>query len=60
MSSSIENIDNLSAEEFLAPPKYDAVGVLMVFLTALIVGALSGVIIIVFSYFAVGQFPLET
>ena len=58
--SSIENIDNLSPEELLAPPKYDAIGVFMVFLTALIVWASSGIIIIVFSYLAIGQFSLET
>lgn len=58
--SSLENIDNLTPEELLGPPKYDAIGILMVFLTGLIVGVLSGVIIIVLAYFTIGRFSLET
>ncbi len=56
----IENIDNLSTEEFLGPPKYDAVGVFMIFLTGMIVGVVSGAIILLFALFAIRRFSLES
>ena len=60
MDTLVENLDNISAEELLAPPKYDAIGVLMVFLTSFIVGIVSGVIVILLAYFAIGKFSLES
>ncbi len=58
--SSLENIDNLSVEEFLGPPKYDGMGVMMVFLTGMIVGAIAGVIMLLLAYLAIGRFSLES
>jgi hypothetical protein len=60
MSTILENIDNLSEEELLGPPKYDAIGVFMVFLSAFITGVITGIIIIMLSYFAIGEFSLES
>ncbi len=56
----IENIDNLSAEEFLGPPKYDSIGVFMIFLTGMIVWVVSGAIILLFALFSIGKFSLES
>lgn len=36
MSTITENSDNLTTEELLGPPKYDTIGIFMVFLSALI------------------------
>ena len=58
--SSLENIDKLTPEELLGPPKYDAVGILMILLTELIIWVLSGVMIVMLAYFAIGNFSLET
>jgi hypothetical protein len=44
---------NFTPEELLGPPKYDPIGVLMTFLTSLIVGVVSGIIIMLASYFAI-------
>ena len=41
MSTITENIDNLTTEELLGPPKYDTVGLFMVFLSALITGVIA-------------------
>ena len=41
MSIITENIDNLSDEEVLGPPKYDAIGIFMVFLSTLITGVIT-------------------
>lgn len=60
MSTIAENTDNLSLEEFLAPPKYDAVGVFMVFLTSLIIGVLTGIMVVLLAYLAIGKFSLES
>jgi hypothetical protein len=60
MSSSTENIDSLSAEEILWPPKYDAMGVLMTLFTACIVGIIIGIIIILASYVTIWPFTLES
>jgi hypothetical protein len=56
----IENITTLHNEDFLAPPKYDATGVLMVFLASLIVGLAMGIIIVLASYVTIGPFTLES
>ncbi len=58
--SSIENIDNLTPEELISPPKYDAMSVLMAMITSLIVGVIVGVIILLFSFLALGKFSLES
>lgn len=60
MSTIIENIDNLTSEELLGPPKYDSIGMFMVFLSALITGVIAGVIVMLLSYFAIGKFSLES
>ena len=51
---------NFTPEELLGPPKYDPVGVLMTFLTSLIVGVVSWIIIMLASYFAIWRFTLES
>lgn len=38
MDTVVENLDNLSPEELLGPPKYDGVGILMVMLSSFMVG----------------------
>lgn len=60
MDTTIENLDNLSAEELLGPPKYDGMGVLMVLLMTFIVGMIAWVIVILLAYFAIGKFSLES
>ncbi len=60
MSTIAENIDSLTPEERLAPPKYDGLWVLMVLLTTLIVGAITGIMVILLAYFAIGKFSLES
>lgn len=51
---------NFTPEEILAPPRYDPMGLLMTFLTSLIVGVVSGIIIMLASFFAIGRFTLES
>jgi hypothetical protein len=60
MSIITENIDNLSDEEVLGPPKYDAIGIFMVFLSTLITGVITWVVVILLAYFAIGKFSLES
>jgi hypothetical protein len=60
MSTLTEDLDTPTPEEILAPPKYDAVGVAMVFITSLIVGIVAGIIVIVLAYLAIGNFSLES
>lgn len=56
---SSENLDNLSPEEILTPPRYDGLGVTMSIMSAFIVSIVSGVIILTFSYFLIGNLSLE-
>lgn len=58
--SSIENIDSLTPEELISPPKYEAMSVLMALITSLIVWIVVGVIILLFSFLALGKFSLES
>ena len=60
MESTAELGHNFSPEEILGPPKYDPIWVLMTFLTSLIVWVVSGIIIMLASYFAIGRFTLES
>lgn len=60
MSTITENIDNLTTEELLGPPKYDSIGLFMVFLSALITGVIAWIVVILLSYFAIGKFSLES
>ncbi len=60
MSTITENIDNLTTEELLGPPKYDTIGLFMVFLSALITWVIAWVIVILLAYFAIGKFSLES
>lgn len=60
MSTITENIDNLTTEELLGPPKYDTVGLFMVFLSALITWVIAWIIVILLAYFAIGKFSLES
>ncbi len=55
-----ETSHNLTPEEILGPPKYDRAGILMAFLSSIIVWAVSWIIIMLASYFAIGRFTLES
>lgn len=55
-----ESPNSLTSEEVLGPPRYDAMGVLMTFLTSLIVGVIAGIVILLAAYFAIGRFTLES
>ncbi|GAB0174681.1 MAG: hypothetical protein HHAS10_05600 [Candidatus Altimarinota bacterium] len=56
----VETENNVTPEELLGPPKYDPMGILMTFLSSLIVGVVAGIIIMLASYFAIGRFTLES
>jgi magnesium-transporting ATPase (P-type) len=60
MPSSIEEFDSLSSEDRLGPPKYDMIGVLMVFLSMLIIGVMVGIGILLLIYLVLGEFTIES
>lgn len=60
MDTAVENLDNLSPEELLGPPKYDGIGILMVMLASFMVGMVAWVIVMLLAYFAIGPFSLES
>ncbi len=49
-----------SAEDYLTPPKYDAIGVGMTVISAFVISVVSGVIILLASYLSIGKFSLES
>lgn len=55
-----DEIENLSTEDYLAPPKYDTLGIFMVFLSAIITGVIAGIIIILMAFLMIGQFSFES
>jgi hypothetical protein len=58
--SELEKNNSISLEDYLAPPKYDGLGVLMALIAALIVACISGVIILLISFLTIGKFSLES
>ncbi len=58
--SEVENQNNISIEDYLSPPKYDAMGLGMALISAFIVSIVSGVIIILIAWLSIGRFSLES
>lgn len=55
-----DNQDNTHIEDILTPPKYDALGVIMSIIAALITSVASGTIILIAAYLSIGDFSLES
>ncbi len=58
--SEAEKLENSTIEDYLSPPKYDAMGMGMACIAASITAVVSGVIIILISYISIGRFSLES
>lgn len=58
--SEFENVNKTTPEDYLAPPKYDALGLVMEVIAGFIVSVVSGVTILLVSYLSIGRFSLDS
>lgn len=64
MESSTENNvshpESVALEEYLGPPRFDILGVVMVIISSIIAGFVSGVIFVLLASMAYGKFSLDS